>query len=268
MEKNTLNLMFDNLLHIGNKTNFWNAKMRPYIYGSVNGIHVINLVKTGEKLEEVKAELKDLAASGKKVLFVATKIQSRDAFRKLAEETGHFYVVEKWVPGLLTNFKTIRKRINTYLQLLQESQNGGFDVLTKKEKASKMLELEKLDKAYAGLKEMKKIPDVIFASDWIYETQALREAEILDITSYAIFNTNGNIDLVSNLIPANTNSPKSFDYIAAELKSAFAAVKGAQKATVQKVEQEKVSGEKKAPAAKKPRAKKEEAAVVEAPAAE
>lgn len=266
MEKNTLNSMFDNLLHIGNKTNFWNSKMKPYIYGSVNGIHVINLVKTAEKLEEVKAELKELSAAGKKVLFVATKIQSRDAFKKLAEETGHYYVVEKWVPGLLTNFKTIRKRINTYLQLSLDAESGAFDVLTKKEKASRMLELEKLDKAYAGLKEMKKIPDVILASDGIYESQALREAEILGVKSYAIFNTNGDIDLVSNLIPANTNSPKSFDYIANELKGAFGA-KSAAKATVKKVEQEKVSGEKKAPA-RKPRAKKEEAAAVEAQSAE
>lgn len=149
MEKTTLNSMFDNLLHIGNKTNFWNSKMRPFIYGSVNGIHVINLVKTADKLEEVKAELKELSASGKKVLFVATKIQSRDAFRKLAEETGHYYVVEKWVPGLLTNFKTIRKRINTYLQLATEAANGSFDVLTKKEKATRLLELAKLEKAYS-----------------------------------------------------------------------------------------------------------------------
>ncbi len=149
MEKAQLNNMFDNLLHIGNKTNFWNAKMRPYIYGSVNGIHVINLLKTAEKLEEVKAELKDLTSSGKRVLIVATKIQSRDAFKKLAEETGSYYVCEKWVPGLLTNFKTIRKRIGSYLQLLQDSENGAFDVLTKKEKATRMLELEKLDKAYS-----------------------------------------------------------------------------------------------------------------------
>ena len=264
MEKAQLNNMFDNLLHIGNKTNFWNAKMRPYIYGSVNGIHVINLLKTAEKLEEVKSELKDLTSSGKKVLIVATKIQSRDAFKKLAEETGSYYVCEKWVPGLLTNFKTIRKRIGSYLQLLQDSENGAFDVLTKKEKATKLLELEKLNKAYAGLKDMKKLPDIILASDGIYEKQALREAEILNIQSFAIFNTNGDIDLVSNLIPANTNSTKSFDYLAEELKGSF--VKGAMpqaKATVQKVEDKKASGEKRTPAPKKPRAKKVETAAEE-----
>jgi small subunit ribosomal protein S2 len=97
----------------------------------------------------MKKELSELSASGKKVLFVATKIQSRDAFKKLAEETGHYYVSEKWVPGLLTNFRTIRKRINSYLELLRDSESGALDILTKKEKASKMLELEKLDKAYS-----------------------------------------------------------------------------------------------------------------------
>jgi len=148
MSKAVLNKMFENLLHIGNKSNYWNPKMKNYIYGSVNGVHVINLTKTAKKIEEVKAELKELHASGKKILFVATKLQSRDAFANLATETGHFYVTEKWVPGLLTNFKTIKRRIATYLQLLKDSQSGAFDVLTKKEAAAKMLELEKLDRAF------------------------------------------------------------------------------------------------------------------------
>lgn len=256
MEKTVLNSMFDNLLHIWNKTNFWNAKMKPYIYGSVNGIHVINLLETAKKLEEVKAELAKLTSEWKKVLVVATKIQSRDAFKALAEETGSFYVCEKWVPGLLTNFRTIRKRINSYIQLLEDSKNGSFDVLTKKEKATKLLELEKLDKAYAWLKDMKKMPDVILASDGIYESQALREAKILKITSFAVFNTNGDIDLVNKMVPANTNSVKSFEFLAKELKSSFSAAKVEKKATVNKIET-KVSGDKK-PAARKPRAKKVE----------
>ena len=148
MDKKVLNDMFENLLHIGNKTNFWSPKMKENIYGSVNGIHVFNLVKTSEELETVKEALKTLATEGKKILFVATKLQARDAFADLATSTGHYYVTEKWVPGLLTNFKTIRKRINTYLRLLKESESGAMDVLTKKEKAAKMLELEKLDKAF------------------------------------------------------------------------------------------------------------------------
>lgn len=246
MEKAQLNVMFDNLLHIGNKTNFWNTKMKPYIYGSVNGIHVINLVETAKKLEDVKTQLKHLTSSGKKVLIVATKIQSREAFKKLAQDTGSYYVCETWVPGLLTNFKTIKRRIWTYLQLLQDSQSGAFSVLTKKEKATRMLELEKLDKAYSGLKDLKKLPDVILASDGMYEAQALKEATTLGILSFAIMNTNGDIDAVTDLIPANTNSPKSFDYIAQELKSSFLKASNTEtKATVQKIEHKKVSGEKK-----------------------
>ena len=140
--------MFDNLLHIGNKTNYWSPKMKSYIYGAVNGIHVFNLVETANKLEDVKKELTTLAAEGNKILFVATKLQARDAFAELAESTGHHYVSEKWVPGLLTNFKTIKVRISTYLKLAKDLESGALDILTKKEKAAKMLELEKLDRAF------------------------------------------------------------------------------------------------------------------------
>lgn len=245
MEKTLLKNMFDSLLHIWNKTNFWNTKMKPYIYGSVNWIHIINLLETIKKIDEVKKELAELIASWKKVLIVATKIQSRDSFKKLAQQTWTYYVCEKWVPWLLTNFKTIKKRISSYLQLLQDSENWVFNVLSKKEKASKLLELEKLNKTYSWVKEMKKLPDVIFVSDGIYERQALREAEILNIKSYAIFNTNGDIDLTHNMIPANTNSVKSFDYIAEELKSVFFKISDQPKATIKKIEQEKISWEKK-----------------------
>ena len=218
--------------------------MKPFIYWSVNGIHVVNLLETWKKIDEVKKELLELSQSGKKILFVATKIQSRDSFKKLAIETWHYYVTEKWVPGLLTNFKTIRKRINSYLELLQDLESGALEILTKKEKAWKLLELEKLDKAYAWLKEMKKLPDLVFASDGIYEKQSLKEAEILNIKSYAIFNTNWDIDLVDNMIPANTNSPKSFDYIANELKSSIvSSILKEKKSVIKEIKQEKISGE-------------------------
>ncbi len=248
MKKEVLNSMFDNLLHIGNKSNYWNPKMKEYIYGSVNGIHVINLVKSAAKLEEVTAELKALHADGKKILFVACKLQARDAFAKLAEETGHFYVTEKWVPGLLTNFRTIKQRIATYLQLLKDAEAGAFDILTKKEKAAKMLELEKLDRAYKGLKEMKKTPDVIFAIDGIFEAQAIKEANSLNLPAYAVLNTNGDDTVVTNCIPANTNSVKSVEFIANILATELKAAKA--KTSFKKAPAAKVSGEKKAPAAK------------------
>lgn len=148
MDKKILTEMFDNLLHIGNKTNYWNPQMKSFIYGSNNGVHIIDLTQSVAKLEAVTTALAQYKADGKKVLFVATKLQARDAFVKLAEETGNYYVSEKWVPGLLTNFKTIKKRIATYIQLIKDSEGTGMDMLTKKEKAGKMLELEKLDKAF------------------------------------------------------------------------------------------------------------------------
>jgi len=148
MDKKALNTMFDHLLHIGNKTNYWSPQMKPYIYGAVNGIHVFNLIETAKRLDAVKKELSTLAGEGNKILFVATKLQARDAFAELAESTGHHYVSEKWVPGLLTNFKTIKRRISTYLKLAKDLESGALDILTKKEKAAKMLELEKLDRAF------------------------------------------------------------------------------------------------------------------------
>lgn len=241
MDKKILTEMFDNLLHIGNKTNYWNPKMKSFIHGSSNGVHIIDLTQTITQLDNVAGALAQYKADGKKVLFVATKLQARDAFSKLAIDTGNFYVSEKWVPGLLTNFKTIKRRIATYLQLLRDSQGTGFDMLTKKEKAAKMLELEKLDKAFKWVKEMKKTPDVIFVVDGIFEGQATKEAKSLGLPCFAIANTNGNPFDVTDAIPANTNSVKSLDYLAAALSD------GMKKAPVTKKEAPKKAIEKKAP---------------------
>lgn len=124
MDKKILTEMFDNLLHIGNKTNYWNPQMKSFIYGSSNGVHIIDLTKSLTCIEEVKDKLAGYHTEGKKVLFVATKLQARGAFATLATQTGNYFVSEKWVPGLLTNFKTIKKRIATYLKLLRDSENG------------------------------------------------------------------------------------------------------------------------------------------------
>jgi len=256
MDKKVLNSMFENLLHIWNKTNYWSPKMKDYIYGSVNWVHVINLIKTEVKLNEVKAKLKELATEGKKILFVATKLQARDAFTALAEETGHFYVSEKWVPGLLTNFKTIKRRISTYLKLIRDNETGALDVLTKKEKAAKLLELEKLDRAFRWLKEMKKVPEIVFAVDGIYEKQAVKEANTLNLRVFSIFNTNWDDTIVENLIPSNTNSVKSLEFLAASLKESLAWIKVVRKTsnikriTDKKPVIKKMESEKKSPVKK------------------
>ena len=213
--------MFDNLLHIGNKTNYWHPNMKSFIHGSSNGVHIIDLTKTVTQLDLIKEALSEAHTSWKKILFVATKLQSRTAFSELAEKAWHYYVTEKWVPGLLTNFKTIKKRIATYVRLEKEAANGNFDILTKKEKATKLLELEKLDKAFKWVKDMKKAPDVIFVVDAAYEDQAVKEAKSLQVPVHGICNTNSDPYNLNEAIPANTNSVKSLDYLASSLASAF-----------------------------------------------
>jgi len=230
--------------------------MKSYIYGSNNGVHIIDLTQTVNRLDSVVNALAQYKADGKKILFVSTKLQARDAFVKLAQETGNYYVSEKWVPGLLTNFKTIKRRIATYLQLIKDSEGTGMDMLTKKERAGKMLELEKLDKAFKWVKEMKKTPDVIFVVDGEYESQAVKEANSLGLPVFAISNTNGNPYELTDAIPANTNSVKSLDYLAAAL------LNGMKTAKVTKTVAPKKAIEKKAPAKKTP-VKKEETAKTE-----
>lgn len=197
--------------------------MKAFIHSSSNGVHIIDLTKTVDQLEKVNSAMSELVGNGKKILFVATKLQARDAFVKLAEENAHYFVSEKWVPGLLTNFKTIKTRIATYLKLLKDSEGNGMDMLTKKEKAAKMLELEKLDKAFRWVKEMKKIPDAIFVVDGVYESQAVKEALSLWIPCYKISNTNGHPYVGNGTIPGNTNSVKSLDYLALALKEGMKA---------------------------------------------
>ena len=131
---NLVKSMLENAVHIGHKREFWSPKMRDYLFGIQNGVHVFDLYKTAEKLEEVKKVLEDYTSRGKSVLLVGTKIQTKDLVEALATATGHFYVNSKWVPGLLTNFTTIRKRIGYYAELERDLENGMLDSLTKKER--------------------------------------------------------------------------------------------------------------------------------------
>lgn len=141
--------MLENAVHIGHRREYWSPKMRNYIFGIQNGVHVFDLYKTAEKLEEVRALLEDLTSKGKSILFVGTKVQTKDLIEALATSTGQYYVNSKWVPGLLTNFSTIKKRINHYNELETSLSNGMLEGLTKKEISVKMKELEKLRAAYS-----------------------------------------------------------------------------------------------------------------------
>lgn len=209
--------MLDNAVHISNKRQYWSPKMRDYIYGVQNGIHVFDLYKTEKKLEELKETLTKLSETWKEILIVGTKLQARGLVKELAISTGHHYVNDKWVPGLLTNFSTLKKRITTYNKLEKDLETWVLDMLSKKEKAIKIKELEKLRKAYEGLKELRKAPDAVFVIDGHYEWLALTESAKLKIPSYALLGSTGDIDSCTNFVPCNVNSIKAikfiFDYI-------------------------------------------------------
>ncbi len=213
--------MLENAVHIGHKREYWSPKMRDYIYGIQNGVHVFDLYKTAELLEEVKAVLEDLTSKGKSILFVGTKVQSRDLVEALATSTGHYYINSKWVPGLLTNFTTIKKRIGYYNELESDLANGMLDGLTKKEKSVKMKELEKLKASYQGVKDLKRTPDIIVAVDGHFEDLALTEAMTLGITTIALLGSTGDIDKTTYFVPCNVNSIKALAFILGEIKSAI-----------------------------------------------
>ena len=221
--------MLENAVHIGHKRQYWSPKMRDYIYGVQNGIHVFDLYKTEEKLAEVKTLLEDLSSRGKSILFVGTKVQTKDLVEALATSTGHYYVNSKWVPGLLTNFATIKKRIGYYNELESTLANGMFDGLTKKEVSVKMKELEKLKAAYAGVKDMKRTPDVVVVVDGHYEDLALTEARTQGVTTIALLGSTGDIDKSDYFVPCNVNSIKALAFILGELKSSIKARKSEDK---------------------------------------
>jgi small subunit ribosomal protein S2 len=217
--------MLENAVHIGHKREYWSPKMRDYIYGVQNGIHVFDLYKTAEKLTEVKAVIEDMSSKGKTILFVGTKIQSKDLVESLATSTGHFYVNTKWVPGLLTNFVTIKKRIAYYNELSASSANGMLEGLTKKEKSVKLKELEKLEAAYKGVKDMKKTPDLVIVIDGHYEDLALTEAGVLGTTTISLLGSTGDIDKTTYFVPCNVNSIRAIAYMLGEIKGAIKARK-------------------------------------------
>lgn len=246
MEKIVLSEMFENLVHIGNRKNYWNPKMKSYIYASINGVHIINLIETLKQIQKAKAEIGEYVKQGKKILFVGTKIQSRDLFKSIAEKTGNFYVCKKWIPGLLTNFKTIKKRIQYYLELERSIEEGKFEWLSKKEKNAKIKEYKKLQSAFEWLKTIQKLPDIVFVSDGVYEKQCLLEAKKLSIRSYAIMNTNGDIDIADVVIPANTNFIRSYECIISQLEEVL--IKNIsqthKKESIHIISQRKISGDK------------------------
>ena len=207
-------------VHFGHQTRRWNPKMAEYIYMERNGIYIIDLQKTVKKLEEAYSFVRSVSESGKSVLFVGTKKQAQDAVKEEAERVGQFFVNARWLGGMLTNFKTMRTRVDRMAQLKKMQEDGTFDMLPKKEVVKLLHEMEKLDKYLGGVKEMKKLPGALFVVDPRKEHNAISEARKLHIPIVAIVDTNCDPDEVDYVIPGNDDAIRSIRLISAAMASA------------------------------------------------
>ena len=207
-------------VHFGHQTRRWNPKMAEYIYMERNGIYIIDLQKTVKKLEEAYSFVRSVSESGKSVLFVGTKKQAQDAVKEEAERVGQFYVNARWLGGMLTNFKTMRTRVDRMAQLKKMQEDGTFDMLPKKEVVKLLHEMEKLDKYLGGVKDMKKLPGALFVVDPRKEHNAISEARKLHIPMVAIVDTNCDPDEVDYVIPGNDDAIRSIRLISAAMANA------------------------------------------------
>lgn len=189
--------------HFGHQVSRWHPKMKPFIYTQRGGVHVIDLEKTQQKLEETLSVVKKMAAEGKKILFISTKPQAQEIVRQAAIDCDMPYLVERWVGGLLTNFSEIKKLLKKYLSLKEQQKNGELERYTKKEQLDIAKELEKMDKNLIGLAVLQKIPDAIFIPALQREKTAVTEANKMNVPIVAIVDTNANPDKADYFIPAN-----------------------------------------------------------------
>ncbi len=207
-------------VHFGHQTRRWNPKMATYIYTERNGIYIIDLQKTVKKLEEAYNFVRDMAAEGGNILFVGTKKQAQDAIKEEAARCGGYYVNARWLGGMMTNFRTMRTRIDRLAQLRKMEEDGTFAMLPKKEVIKLQGEIAKLEKYLGGVKEMKKLPAALFIVDPRKERNAIAEAKKLNIPIVAIVDTNCDPDEIDYVIPGNDDAIRAIRLIAAAMASA------------------------------------------------
>lgn len=199
--------------HFGHLTRRWNPKMRKYIFMERNGIHIIDLKKTSQMLDEACNAVMKLAAEGKKILFVGTKKQAKAIIQNYALSSDSFYVSERWLGGMLTNYNTVRKSIKKLNDLQKDENEGNLDKYVKKERLKMLREKEKLEKVLNGISKMTKLPGAIFLVDIKKEHIAIDEARKLNIKTFAIVDTNCDPELIDYVIPANDDAVKSIEII-------------------------------------------------------
>ena len=207
-------------VHFGHQTRRWNPKMAPYIYTERNGIYIIDLQKSVGMVDDAYKAVSDIAAEGGTILFVGTKKQAQDAIKVEAERCGQFYVNERWLGGMLTNFKTIQSRIARLKEIEAMEADGTFEVLPKKEVIELRKELAKLQKNLGGIKEMKRIPDAIFIVDPKKERICIQEAETLGIPLVGICDTNCDPEELDYVIPGNDDAIRAVKLIVSKMADA------------------------------------------------
>ena len=207
-------------VHFGHQTRRWNTKMAEYIYTERNGIYIIDLQKSVGKVDEAYKAVSDIAAEGGTILFVGTKKQAQEAVQTEAERCGMYYVNERWLGGMLTNFKTIQSRIKRLKDIEKMAEDGTFDVLPKKEVVNIKKEWDKLEKNLGGIKDMKRIPDAIFVVDPKKEKICVQEAHSLGITLIGIADTNCDPEELDYVIPGNDDAIRAVKLIVSKMADA------------------------------------------------
>ena len=234
--------------HFGHLKRKWNPAMAPYIFMERNGIHIIDLYKTAAKLDEAAAALKNIAKSGKKVLFVATKKQAKQVVADKAQSVGMPYVIERWPGGMLTNFPTISKEVKKMGQIDKMSKDGTFDNLSKREKLQISRQRAKLEKTLGSIADLSRLPSALFVVDVMKEHIAVAEANRLGIPVFAIVDTNSDPSNVDFVIPANDDASKSVELILDTVCAAM--TEGLEERKVEKVDVAAAEGEEAAPVKK------------------
>lgn len=207
-------------VHFGHQTRRWNPKMKDYIFTERNGIYIIDLQKTVKKIEEAYEFVKNISAEGGKILFVGTKKQAQESLQEEAQRCDMFYVNQRWLGGMLTNFKTIRKRIDRLHELERMEEEGVFEVLPKKEVLNLRHEMERLEKNLGGIKNMTELPQAVFIVDPRKERIAIQEARKLEIPIIAIVDTNCDPDEVDYVIPGNDDAIRAVKLLTAKIADA------------------------------------------------
>ena len=246
--------------HFGHLKRKWNPAMAPYIFMERNDIHIIDLHKTVVKVDEAAAALKQIAKSGRKVLFVATKKQAKDVVAERAQQVAMPYITERWAGGMLTNFPTIRKAVKKMTTIDKMATDGTFDNISKREKLQIARQREKLEKNLGSIADLTRLPSALFVVDVMKEHIAVKEAQRLGIPVFGIVDTNSNPNGIDFVIPANDDATKSVDVILAAMVEAIQ--EGLEERKVEKVDTEAsevpVAKERKSRVAKRPRTQKED----------